>query len=85
MKVYVLVHEWQLDRGEAGMEVEVFENLAKAQKRKTELEEDCKITWDEFFDTNYELEKNETSITFYECGEYCYNHENINIYEKDIQ
>lgn len=85
MKVYVLVHEWQFDSGENGMEVEVFENLTKAQKRKTEIEENCKITWDEFFDTNYELEENENVATFYECGEYCYNHENIFVYERIVE
>lgn len=84
MKVYVLVHEYQFDSGECGLETYVYDSLEKAQKELEKFVKDAEISWDEFFDTDYEKEQNEIRAAFFETGEYCYNHENITIYERDV-
>lgn len=83
--VYVLVHEYQFDSGECGMDVEVFEDLEQAQQRMKEIANDSEISWDECFDTNYEKEDDELRATFWESGEYCYNHENITIFQREVK
>lgn len=83
--VYVLVHEYQFNDGECGIDVEVFEDLEQAQKRMKEIANDSEISWDECFDTNYVKDAGDMSIDFYECGNYNYNHETITIFQREVK
>ena len=85
MKVYVVVEDWQFDDGECGTETYVFETLAQAQGQMGGLSLDIKKVFENNFKDNYDVDKNDMSVSYYESGEYCYNHHNVAIYEREIR
>ena len=82
-EVYVLVKSWQYDSGECGSDVYVFGTLENAKKRlKQEIiwaKQDMQQAVSDIAE-----DKDDMSYSVYEDGEYCYNHIDITIYQREI-
>lgn len=86
-KVYVLVDSWQFDSGEVGEEIEVFDTFEKAQEEFKKRIKTARQEMNGMFDSD-EIEETDPdvmSFSIFEKEEYCYNHIDINIYEKEIK
>ncbi len=84
-EIYVLVHTWQYDVGETGQKVLCFDSLRKAIKAMKESFEQVQDYYEERFGNNYDVDKDDMSISVYESGEYCYNHDDIIIYQREVK
>ena len=85
MEVYVLTVVWQFDSGETGSYVHVYDDIEKA-KRQMKLE--IKIAKEDFRNIDYEhsdYAEGDCSWSIWESGNYCYNHEDINIYCREVK
>lgn len=81
MEVYVVVVSWQMDSGECGQTVDVYETLEDAKKKLAIEKESAMVGFDGLDLTIYE---SDMAISIYEKEEYCYNHCDITIYQRDI-
>lgn len=81
MMVYVVVHNWQFDSGETGEQVDVFSTAKKALNYMDKLILEVRNNTPEDY-----VEDNGSKWCYsrYEEGEYCYNHEDITVYEREI-
>ena len=88
MEVYVLVVSWQFDSGECGEYCHVYETIEKA---KAAMEHEIKLAKQDFRDAGIEdvetsgYAAGDCSWSIWEEGEYCYNHEDINIYCREVE
>ena len=85
MTVYVLVVSWQRDSGDFGQTVSVYDTFEKAQAT---MREEIKSARRDFSDIS-NLEEDDyhdgdMSWTICEEGEYCYNHCDVTIYEREV-
>ena len=84
MTVYVLSVVWQRDSGECGSETTVYSTIEKANK---EFLKEIKLACNDFADLETEstpLATGDMSWSIWESGEYCYNHIDINIYQREV-
>jgi len=85
MEVFVLTVVWQMDSGECGSELAVFDSIDKAQK---EFKKEIKKAKQDFkqLDTEHTpLADGDMSYSIWEREEYCYNHIDINIVQTSIK
>lgn len=85
MEIYVVVESWQYDDGDCGEQVNVYNSLEQARKHLDELVLETRITFQgRILDGSYTIEEDDMWFTCYETGEYCYNHYNATIYQRDV-
>ncbi len=85
MTVYVLTVVWQFDSGETGNYVHVYDSLEKAQ---AQMKLEIKIARNDM--SGYDIEETnlvdgDMSYSIWERENYCYNHEDINIYQREVK
>lgn len=83
MEVYVLVHSYQFDSGDCSEQVVVFDSLSKAIKLLKKLKKEAKRYFKETYG-DIEEGKTDMSYSVWEQENYCYNHEDITIYQREI-
>ena len=81
---YVVIHEYQYDSGDNGLECWIFQELEFAKQK---MNEEAKIAKQCMLDNVSDIEEDigEMYYSVYEQGEYCYNHENIIIKRTEVQ
>lgn len=86
MEVYVVVVSWQMDSGECGQTVDVYETLEDAKKKLAIEKESAMVGFDGLDLTIYESDMAISiyAVSIYEEEVYCYNHCDITIYQRDI-
>ena len=83
-EVYVLIESNQTSDGDSWQTCEVFADLDSAQKamkkaiRKARREMKC-------YDTEEDYTEGDMTYSIYESGEYCYNHIDICVFQREVQ
>ena len=84
-KVFVCVDDWQFDSGDTGCEVKVFAELEKALEWLKNAKSDAISDICGFLNADeIESEEGDRAFSIWEEGEYCYNHIDLTILEKEI-
>lgn len=85
MRVYVYTCVWQFDSGDTGMETRVFECVDDAQDLMEEVIVSCRQEMKHFEveETNYV--RGDMSWSIWEKENYCYNHIDITIVEREVE
>lgn len=85
-EVYVVVYSYQYDSGETGEQVYVYDSFEKAKQTMKDIYVGVIPYYRERFGKgNYVEEKDEMWISLYKNGEYAYNHDNITIYQREVE
>ena len=81
---YVVIHEYQYDSGDNGLECWIFQELIEAQRK---MKEEAQISKQCMLDNVSDIEECESDMVYsvYEEGAYCYNHENIIIKRTKVE
>lgn len=84
--VYVVIKNWQRDSGDCGLEcIGVYKDFEYAQKV---LESEMKVAKEDFSYLNTEEDDyayGDMCWSIWEEGEYCYNHIDLKIVEKEVE
>lgn len=85
MKVYVVAIVWQRDSGENGVNVETFDTIEKAQTYFKGEMVNARLDFSDLECEESEYADGDMSWSCWETGEYCYNHIDLVIYEKELR
>ena len=85
MTVYVLSVVWQRDSGETGNEIAVYSTIERASKAFLKEIEYAKQDFDDLETETTPLATGDMSWSIWETGEYCYNHCDIVIFQKEVE
>ena len=86
MKAYVVINNWQCDSGECGLGcLGVYDTFEKAQKVFEKEMQTARIDFGYLETEEDEYKKGYRSWSIWEKEEYCYNHIDLKIIEKEIQ
>ena len=85
MTVYVLSVVWQCDSGECGNDITVYSTIEKANKAFLQEIENAKQDFSGMEVETTPLATGDMSWSIWEKDEYCYNHIDITIYQREMQ
>ena len=83
--VYVLIVTWQRDSGECGTDVMIYNSIESAEKAFKHEIELARIDFNDLDTEEDELVDGDMSWSIWEKGEYCYNHCDIAILEREVK
>lgn len=84
MTVYVLSITWQMDSGDMGNEINVYETIEKATEEFKKQMEQAKIDFKDLDTESDNYCEGDMGWSIWEAGEYAYNHIDIVIREREV-
>lgn len=85
MEVFVLTTVWQCDSGDCGQDIRVFNNLEDAQKVLKQKMEEAREDFSYLDTEEDEFKDGDMSWSIWESQEYCYNHIDLVIYQREVE
>lgn len=83
--VYVLTVNWQRDSGECGSAVAVYSTIERANKAFLQEIKDARKDFSDLETEESGLIQGDMSWSIWEKDEYCYNHCDISIWEREVE
>ena len=84
MIVYAYINSWQMDSGECGEFVKVFTHLEDALNMLKDDMVEARQNMEHLETEETDYQEGDFSWSIWEKGEYCYNHIDLNIYQRTV-
>ena len=86
MMTYVLLVSWQRDSGDCGNEVKVFSTFEKATDALLDEMNAARVDFSDIHETEEDnYHEGDMSWSIWEKEEYCFNHCDIIIFEREVE
>ena len=84
MIVYVYINSWQMDSGDCGENVKVFTHLEDALNMLKDDMVEARQNMEHLDTEETDYHEGDFSWSIWEEGEYCYNHIDLTVYQREV-